>query len=358
MSFRLWTIFYVFALVASAMATFGPIGILAAGIVVGSWTCLLSPRLRTPFVRLVIGVVILGSLIASLSATAQATNRLSKRAECSGHLTQIAEGLLNYEAANGKLPPAYIANANGRPLHSWRVLILPYIDGYGALYTKYNFNEPWDGPNNGKLASQIPPIYRCPTDTNRGPNKSVYTNYFAVVGPETAMPDGTGIRIEKISDGTAHTIALIEARGMEVNWMEPRDLSIDEAVELLTGKPASGHLREDDGFLTTIIWETERYVARWDGTIEFFSPISHKGTARAMLTASRGEPNGEFEEMFIEPNLTIVRKWGRFWSLSVFVILSLLPAISLRRQIMAAQLLPPNEQSRENKRTVERLARG
>jgi hypothetical protein len=150
MSFRLWVIFYVFALVASAISTFGPIGVLAAAIVLSSWTCLFSPRWRAPFVRLVIGVVILSLLIVSLSATAQATSRISKRGQCRGQMIQIVEGLLNYEAANGKLPPAYVADANGRPMHSWRVLILPYLEGYNALYKKYNLNEPWNGPNSAQ----------------------------------------------------------------------------------------------------------------------------------------------------------------------------------------------------------------
>src|SRR5262245_23624397 len=49
-------------------------------------------------------------------------------------------------------PPAYLADAAGRPAHSWRVLLLPYL-GYEELYKQYDFNEPWDGPNNSRLHS-------------------------------------------------------------------------------------------------------------------------------------------------------------------------------------------------------------
>ena len=35
-------------------------------------------------------------------------------------------------------------------MHSWRVLLLPYLDR-SDLYKAYDFTEPWDGPNNRKL---------------------------------------------------------------------------------------------------------------------------------------------------------------------------------------------------------------
>ena len=76
------------------------------------------------------------------------------------NLKEIQLALLNYESAKGSLPPAYIADATAKPMHSWRVLILPYL-GEMALYNKYNFNEPWNGPNNSKLAAQVPDVFRC-----------------------------------------------------------------------------------------------------------------------------------------------------------------------------------------------------
>ena len=74
---------------------------------------------------------------------------------CKNNLKQIALALHNYHQANGCFPPAYIADKNGRPMHSWRVLILPYLE-LDHLYKQYNFNEPWDGPNNKKLLAARP----------------------------------------------------------------------------------------------------------------------------------------------------------------------------------------------------------
>src|SRR4051812_11083639 len=64
---------------------------------------------------------------------------------CDGQMRQIALAMRSYQADYGCLPPAYIADAQGKPMHSWRVLLLPYLDQAG-LYDAYNFGEPWDGP--------------------------------------------------------------------------------------------------------------------------------------------------------------------------------------------------------------------
>ena len=60
---------------------------------------------------------------------------------CAGNLARIAEALLQYEADHGQLPPAFVADASGKPMHSWRVYILPYLDEKG-LYRQYRFEEP------------------------------------------------------------------------------------------------------------------------------------------------------------------------------------------------------------------------
>src|SRR5262245_44252816 len=75
----------------------------------------------------------------------------ARRSNCKGELKQIGLALLNYREAYGCFPPPYVADASGRPMHSWRVLILPFID-HAALYREYRFDEPWDGPNNRKLS--------------------------------------------------------------------------------------------------------------------------------------------------------------------------------------------------------------
>lgn len=83
------------------------------------------------------------------------------------------------------LTSAYIADANGKPLHSWRVLILPYIE-QESLYQQYRFDEPWDSKHNLAIAEQIPYLFQCPSRSAR--TRGLFTSYVAVVGDETMWP--------------------------------------------------------------------------------------------------------------------------------------------------------------------------
>jgi prepilin-type processing-associated H-X9-DG protein len=122
------------------------------------------------------------------------------------------------------LPPAYIADASGRPMHSWRVLILPFMDQV-ALYEQYRFDEPWDGPNNSQLLSRMPQAYACPSEAPV-PGAST-THYLWVVGPNTISDGPTPIGFSQVTDGLANTIAMVEST-KAVNWMEPVDLPFNE----------------------------------------------------------------------------------------------------------------------------------
>ena len=341
MSFRLWTIFYVFALTAAAIATFGPWGILLTALVLGTSAWLFqSSRKRSFSLREVLVVVcvllIMGAILLPAITSAQSA---ALRSECMTNLKEIQLALLNHESAKGSFPPAYVADATGKPMHSWRVLILPYL-GETALYNKYNFNEPWNGPNNSKLAGQIPAAFRCPAHPKQNGAPSSETHYFAIVDPATAWPNGAARPISQISDGTSKTIMVIEASGLATNWMEPRDVSLAEAVELLTTKPRSGHQHFEDGFLTMTYYETSyRHVAFCDGSVhrmeQHFDEI-----ARSLLTAAGGEvipqaPNRPLQ--YVEPKTTTIIKWGKVWGLSVFIVLSLLPALLLCRSTIRSE---------------------
>jgi type II secretory pathway pseudopilin PulG len=334
MNFRLWTIFYVFALAAAAIATFGPWGILLAALVLATSAWLFQSTRNRRFKLLellaVVGIVLL--LIALLMPAISSARGAALRSQCMKNLKEIQLALLNHEAAKGSLPPAYIADATGKPMHSWRVLILPYL-GEMALYNKYNFNEPWNGPNNSKLAAQVPAAFRCAAHPKGNGAASTETHYFAIVDPATAWPNGAARPIPQFTDGTSKTITVMEASGLATNWMEPRDLSLAEAVELLTTKPRSGHRHFEDRFLTMTYYDTSyRHVAFCDGSVHRLDQHTDAGLARALLTAAGGEVIPQAPNLqYIEPKTTTIIKWGKVWGLSVFIVLSLLPAVLLYR---------------------------
>jgi prepilin-type processing-associated H-X9-DG protein len=333
MSFRLWIIFYVFALAAAAMATFGPGGLFAASMVSVIWIGAFSSS--KPYVRLIqllIAGAFLTVLITLLLPIVQASRGPTLENICRHQLKQIVFALHAYENANGRFPPASVPDASGRPMHSWRVLILPYIEEK-SLYQKYDFNEPWNGPNNRKLAKEIPAVFICPGHSDDPRIDAAETHYFAIVGKQASWPSGTGRKISEFTDGSEKTIMLIEASGLRINWMEPRDVSMQEAVALLT-KAGAGHVNVQDRFLTTRYYESAyRNVAYCDGHVTRIGQLADADLARSLLTAAGNEPVPiAINQKDLTGKATTVVKWGIVWSLTTFVVLSLLPLAWIGRR--------------------------
>ena len=154
-----------------------------------------------------------------------ATREAARDLSCQSQLNQIQSALRTYEAANGHLPPAYVEGPDGTPWHSWRVLLLPYMY-QKQLYEQYRFDEPWNGPNNRKLAETAEvKSWRCPSQPEEPTNKS--TDYVVVVGEATAFPGAKSTCLADMTDGPENTILLVEIGNSDIHWMEPRDLEFD-----------------------------------------------------------------------------------------------------------------------------------
>ena len=103
------------------------------------------------------------------------------------------------------------------------MLLLEYFEN--ATYAAYNFNEPWDGPNNRKLESRMPRCYSCPVV--RGRQAPWTTNYFVVVGDQTLFPGPKPLALTDVEKPTSTVVMLVESVGQNVHWMEPKDLAFD-----------------------------------------------------------------------------------------------------------------------------------
>jgi hypothetical protein len=159
----------------------------------------------------------------------------------------------NYHETYGCFPPASVADRDGKPLHSWRVLILPFLE-QPELYNAYNFDEPWDGPNNRKLADKVGRIYlRSGLESDQ-----VHTTSFvAVVGPETVV---------EVPDG-------------KFRWMEPRDLRFDRMSFRINDGSGRGLGSRLGGVRVVSV----------DGTVRTLPDDFDPVRLRAMLTANGGE---------------------------------------------------------------------
>ena len=157
-----------------------------------------------------------------------------KQVGCIKRLKFIGLALSQYEDVHGCLPPAYIADESGKPMHSWRVLILPYLCE-DKVYQKYNFDEPWDGPNNRRLHDMIPVYYHCPADTS---GRETDTSYAVVVGPNTMFPGEESVTLSDATDGSRATAVVVEVKNSGIHWMEPRDLHVVQMAP--TVDPSAG----------------------------------------------------------------------------------------------------------------------
>lgn len=142
-------------------------------------------------------------------------------------LMMISVAISSYYEDHGSFPPAFIADETGKPKHSWRVLLLPYL-GYDDLYKRYNFDQPWDGPDNRAIADEVCDIYGSAI----GPGGGTLTRFLAVVGPQTAWPGPHGVRRQDITDRLSETIVVLDCVASDIKWTEPRDLAFGDALRL------------------------------------------------------------------------------------------------------------------------------
>jgi len=149
----------------------------------------------------------------------------------------------SYHADFGALPPPYTIDANGRKLHSWRTLLLPYLDA-ATTYNELRLDEPWDSPHKVAVEKRISirtkDFFACPKDPVFRQSQWFDTNYFAVIGPRTIWKVDGSVSLDDVADGTQRTICFIEVADSGVHWMEPRDLHFERMSFVLNGPSNHG----------------------------------------------------------------------------------------------------------------------
>jgi len=267
-----------------------------------------------------VACLILLSLLWGLLPYVQSAREAGRRSQCANNMRNLALALHMYHDQHGHFPPPYVADSTGKPMHSWRVLILPYIE-QGQLYAAYNFNEPWDGPNNRQLAATAPWIFRCPNDAS----PPGMTNYFYVVGPGRMKEGKARWEIGDFVDEP--TIMLVESNTAQIKWLEPRDLTVEEFITGINTRGISG---PHDGGGDGKAWRSERcfHCATHDAKVHRIRADVDPETLRAMLTLDGGEEVDWSD-------LNVPRLWPGVWVLAgievVFVALAIVRRIRLAR---------------------------
>ncbi|HEV7280019.1 MAG TPA: DUF1559 domain-containing protein [Pirellulaceae bacterium] len=211
--------------------------------------------------------------------------RTSSIADASTKLEQVRLALELYHDRWGSYPPAYIADDKGRPMHSWRVLILDEL-GYSNLKQRYDFSKPWDSIENQALLTEIPGPYAIDVDTSAYANME--TSVVAIVGDGTLFPGKSTARRSDIKDDFATTLMAVERHESGIGWMEPRDLVRSRMSNVINGSGANDiHVLRPEGAVAVMA----------DGSTRTLSPRFSPAALSAITTIAGGEtvPLSEFD---------------------------------------------------------------
>lgn len=185
-------------------------------------------------------VAISGVMVGMLLPAVQQVRQAARRTTTMNNIRQLQLALLNYESTHGHLPPAYSTDPDGKPLLSWRVHILPYLEEQ-ELYDRFRLDEPWDSEHNQKLISEMPVYFENPGIAS--PVKGE-TTFLGVAGANGVFVVPQGLKFAQIQDGSSQTISIVDAnRAHMVVWTSPRDFDFakqDDIMSALTGTWSAG----------------------------------------------------------------------------------------------------------------------
>ena len=182
---------------------------------------------------LAVAAVLVAAVILLLPVSRGGAREAARRSQCANNLKTIGRAIDAYSREHGSLPPPFSVDADGHPLHSWRVLLLPYLDDVAAAGA-IDVEKRWDDPANATAAVATAASYRCPS--LRAPAGT--TTYHLVVSQEGLVrPDRSATR-EEAASADRNTILVIEApEGRAVPWMGAGDAG----VEVLMGSDEGCH---------------------------------------------------------------------------------------------------------------------
>jgi len=234
---------------------------------------LLTPKLEGDRISIALDTQAVGKVLHALEGPIAAAREDYQRRHAMNQLKHIGLAMLNYEHEHKGFPPRATSGPDGKPLLSWRVLILPYLDR--QVYEQFHLNEPWDSPHNRTLIDKMPEVYRLPFSKLKDPGK---TNYVVPVGPGTVFGGKERMKLSDIKDGTSRTIMVVEADDQHaVVWSKPDDLPYDPKEPL---RGLGGHMK--DGFMAVLC----------DNSVHFFPLTMKPDSLRAFFSAAAGDSPG------------------------------------------------------------------
>jgi len=198
----------------------------------------------------------------------------------SANLRRLALAVHAHHNDYGGFPSYAICDANGKPLLSWRVALLPYLEQKN-LHALFRLDEPWDSPHNLKVleSAPMPEVYR-PSD-KRGDGKSTPYRVFYNPTKEPGQTlftiphgnDAVGVSISQVNnnDGLSGTLLIVTTQDL-VPWTKPDEISLAPGRPLpKLGYPQGGPRApvvfgnmSVTGLPVNLSEKTVRALATWD----------------------------------------------------------------------------------------------
>lgn len=210
-------------------------------------------------------------LLPLIALPLQEARNAATRAQHANQLKQIGLAMHMYHDVHRRLPAHASYSEEGKPLLSWRVHLLPYLD-QNDLYKQFRLDQPWDSAHNKKLIKKMPGVYKDP----RVPVKEAGRTTFVVpTGKKLVFGDKEGLPFQKITDGTSSTILVLESDASSaVVWTKPDDLAFDPA------DPLKGLFFDGKGTVAVLIA---------DGSVQWLKDAEAKKSLPAYVTPAGGE---------------------------------------------------------------------
>jgi hypothetical protein len=204
-------------------------------------------------------------------------------AQAANNLRQLGLAMHNHHDVYNALPAHASYSKEGKPLLSWRVHLLPFIEGQD-LYKQFHLDEPWDSPHNKKLIERMPAGFRSPGRVLAAGK----TCYLLPVGGDekyrpifaekpkrmqNGAPIGNGFGV--VTDGLSNTLMIVEAApDRAVIWTKPDDWEFDPK------EPKKGLFGMRKGFFLG---------TRGDASVRAFPEVADDRSLRCFVGRSDGE---------------------------------------------------------------------
>jgi hypothetical protein len=184
--------------------------------------------MRTTWSGLLMFALLLGGMVTVPATGADDPPPVTRKdlMTAQNNLKQIGIAFHNYASTYRDRFPSDVLDKTGKPLLSWRVLILPYIEE-DRLYKEFKLDEPWDSDHNKKLIEKMPKLY-VPIRVKAKPGETFYQTF---TGKNALFDPKMKFTIATIPDGTSNTGMVFEA-GEPVIWSKPADMPFDETKPL------------------------------------------------------------------------------------------------------------------------------